>query len=776
MELSDLQEAVLNFVDRPNYQPVKPKVIARKLGLEPEQAPELRKAIKKLVRSGHLAYGASHRVFKPEKPPEPKADQVAGRFRRTSAGFGFVRPQNAPPGHEREDDIFISERGAEDASSGDLVLVELSGTRHKHRGNPTGRIVQVLERSSKHFVGTYFTAEGQAYVRVDGTVFAEPIWVGDAGAKNARPEDKVVIEMVCYPSNVARGEGVIIEVLGERGAPKVDTETVIREFDLPTEFAEDSLENARQAAAKFEQEIEQAFPPDRLDLTEETIITIDPVDARDFDDAISLHRLENGHWRLGVHIADVSHFVQQGSPLDREAKQRGTSVYLPDRVIPMLPELISNGLASLQPEKIRFTKTAFIEFSAEGTPIATDLHHAAIRSSRRFTYEEVDEFLQDPENFRDQCSEKVHSLLGRMRDLARILKQRRFERGALEIHMPDVKVDLDEAGNVCGAHFEENTESHQIIEEFMLAANEAVARHLEDEDFPFLRRIHAIPDERKMKLLTEFVRELGFNVENLQNRFELQELLNHVAKLPQSHAVNYAVLRSLQRAIYSPREEGHYALASESYTHFTSPIRRYPDLTIHRAVSELLAGRSPEIFDEQLELLGEHCTDCEQRAEDAERTLKKLKLLNYLKDRIGLELDGTITGVEDFGFFVEGKELPAEGLVPVRTLEDDYYRYDRHTHTLMGHREDNLFRLGDAVRVKVDTVDLDRRELNFRLVSHQPQPPVKPEKSEPQGDFYPPEPRKKREKRPNRDAVARKTKNAEKKSKPNRGKGKRKRR
>jgi len=300
--------------------------------------------------------------------------------------------------------------------------------------------------------------------------------------------------------------------------------------------------------------------------------------------------VERGHWLLGVHIADVSHFVREGAPLDQEARARGTSVYLPDRVIPMIPEIVSNNLASLQPNKVRYAKTCWIEFTADGVPVHSAVEPSAIKSCRRFTYEEVDVFLADPETRTVEMTPVVRTLLGRMRDLARILRRRRMARGALQLEMPEVKINLDRDGRVTGAHVVENTESHQIIEEFMLSANEAVAGALAVAGAGFLRRIHPSPDMRKLRQLTEFVTELGFEVDSLESRFELQRLLGLVARRPEEHAVNYAVLRSLTRAAYGPQEDGHFALASDCYCHFTSPIRRYPDLTVHRALDMLARG------------------------------------------------------------------------------------------------------------------------------------------------------------------------------------------
>jgi ribonuclease R len=375
-----------------------------------------------------------------------------------------------------------------------------------------------------------------------------------------------------------------------------------------------------------------------------------------------------------------------------------------------------------------------LEFTEEGQRVSTEVFKSAIKSRRRFTYDEVDEYLvarslspaQTPTAtgrrkarsvsvFRDLPPE-VDALLTRMHELAMILRGRRFVRGALELSMPEMKIDLDADGRVTGAHLEKNTESHQIIEEFMLAANEAVAETLADAGWLFLRRVHGSPDPRKMRTLTEFVRELGFKVENLENRFELQKLLDAVKGDPREFAVNYAVLRSMQRAVYSPEDDGHYALASDCYCHFTSPIRRYPDLTVHRLIDQLNRGKKPQQRMDEMLILGDHSSEREQRATDAERVLNRVKLLNYLSDKIGLELDGIITGVESFGLFITGIELPAEGFVHISALTDDFYRYDRAGHVIAGFRSGNSYRLGDTVRVAVAAVDVDARELDFRLI------------------------------------------------------------
>lgn len=780
MRNRELEARVLAHVSRPEYRPVKPKVIAKQLDIyDADEIASLRTSIRRLVKSGDLKWGPKHFVL-PAAPPnsaeakpaktkpakaqsaepdfEPQHDEplgapsasrekkrrrsaeepaepeerskksksqrdvrdIVGIFRRVQSGVGFVRPSNRERPADKADDIFIPREDSRDAATGDTVVVRLTRQRRGPGGmRQAGCIVEILERDTHRFVGVYDEEDGQGYVTVDGGAFGAPIWVGDPGAKNAQPGDKVVIEIVRFPSPAWHGEGVIVEVLGAKGKPGVDTLSVMREFNLPDAFPEEVLDEARRRAAAFS---DNDFA-DRVDLRELTTITIDPTDARDFDDAISLEMIGAGFWRLSVHIADVGHFVPPQSAIDAEARERATSVYLPDRVLPMLPEVISNNVASLQPGKPRLAKTAIIDFSPEGIRVGTELARTVIRSDRRFTYEEVDDFLANPEAWSTKLDAPVFELLGRMRDLARILRKRRMEAGAINLNLPQTKIDLDRDGRVCGAHLDLQTESHQIIEEFMLAANEAVATVLTNKRIEFLRRVHESPDPRKLKTLTTFIREIGFDCGDLQSRFAIKRVVEEAEGKPEERAVHYAVLRAMQRARYAPSPDGHYALGIQDYCHFTSPIRRYPDLTIHRLVDQVIDGKKPPPRD--WATLGEHCSDREQRAQLAERELTKVKLLQYLKERIGEEMDAVVTGVEEFGIFAQGIELPAEGLIRTFTLRDDTYRFDKDGHCLSGTREGNYFRLGDMVRVAVARVDVDRRELDFRLVEKLKSTPVR---------------------------------------------------
>ncbi len=711
MGQESLEKSILELVNGPNYHPVKPKVIAQRLGVPREEVPQLRRLIKSMVKRGLISFGKGH-VVRPVSSLRETVKQIVGTFRRSEGGYGFVRPKGEFA-TLTSGDVFIPVSRTGDASTGDIVRVELTEPAGVNGEGPRGKIVEVVQRQTLQFVGTYFEAGRFGYVEVDGGLFPAAIFVGDPGAKGVQPDDKVVIEMIRFPTAYHEGEGVIVEVLGRRGKPGFDTHLVMREFDLPEEFPEDVLEEAREQTRAFR----EAVPPDRLDLTRLLCITIDPPDARDFDDAVSLEQHPDGSWRLGVHIADVAYFVPPRSALDREAYNRATSVYLPDRVIPMLPELISNGLASLQPGRLRFTKTVFVDYTPDGIVTHREFHRSVIRSRQRLTYEEVDAFLADPGHFETKWGAEICRLLAGMHRLAMILRRRRRQRGALELILPEIKVELDSSGAVCGARLIEHTESHQIIEEFMLAANEAVADFLQEKGLFFLRRVHKDPMLRKLRELNDFVAGLGIRSESLESRFALQQLLTAVAGRPEQYAIHYAVLRSLQRAIYSPRPEGHFALATDTYCHFTAPIRRYPDLTVHRLLDAVLEGRKPVTDYYQLVAIGEHCSEREERAEMAERELIKLKLLNYLQERIGLEMEAVVTGVERYGLFVQGVELPAEGLIHVSTLRDDVYRFDRKTHTLSGHRSGNTFRLGDRLKVVVARVDLDRRELDFRLAN-----------------------------------------------------------
>jgi ribonuclease R len=717
--MADLSDQILAHVQKRSYQPLKPKALARKLGIDTPRYDEFKRALRKLIRDKVVEFGKNHTI----RAVAPHG-AITGTFRRISIGGGFVRPQ--PIDGKIGPEVRIHEEDALDAATGDLVLLRVSRKPNRPDMAPLGEIARILERSTRQFVGTYFERDGEGHVRVDGTVFSHSITVGDPGAKGARAGDKVVFEMVRFPSAEEHGEGVLTEVLGPAGQPGVDTLSIIRAYNLPDAFPPDALEEARHAADVFREDDLDG----RDDFTRDLVITIDPADARDFDDAIGLTRdPDTGHWELRVHIADVGHFAPAGGPLDREARKRATSVYLPQRVIPMFPELISNHLASLQAEKVRYVKTAIISYAPDGEPTGARFANGAIRSTKRFSYEQVMHLL-DHGNEAAEVAPDVYDLILRMRELAMILRRRRRRRGSLELNMPEVGLEYDDQGRVTGGHFRQHDTSHQIIEEFMLAANEAVAEHLTQHQGVFLRRVHPSPDPFRLSGFADFARSLGYEMPTDFDRFALQRILEQSAGQAEMHAVHYALLRSLKQAVYSPVEEGHYALASKDYCHFTSPIRRYPDLVVHRQLGQWLRTKSVGGNRSELAILGDHCSKMERRAEAAERELVKLKLLTYLSDRIGMETEIIITGVADYGFFGQAETLPVEGLVHISTLPDDYYYYEEATHSLIGRRSGRCYRLGGRVKVEVVRVDLQRRQLDFRVISGPP-PAVPPRATPP---------------------------------------------
>tara|TARA_R110002111_G_scaffold261826_3_gene335859 strand:- start:76737 stop:79019 length:2283 start_codon:yes stop_codon:yes gene_type:complete len=710
--MPDFEQKILEYVTRPGYTPVREKSLLKKVGGSKSSSTEFEQAMQNLRLRKDILVSDSGLIR-----PVKKEDWIAGMIKKTSSGAGYLIPHHKPDdiAHDQRHagDLYISERDLGDAQTGDEVYGTVIN-RRRSGGQLCGRVVEIIERASTTFVGTYFEAQGEGYVHVDGKIFNSPIHVGDPGAKGVSSEDKVVIDILHFPSKNYLGRGVISKVLGPHGKPGVDLLSIIYEFGIPLDFPEEVLEEAREQASLFDEK----KLGNRRDLTKETIVTIDPADARDFDDAISLSRNERGHWVLGVHIADVAHFVKEGSVLDREAKSRGTSVYLPGRVIPMLPEIISNGLASLQEGQVRFTKSAFIEFTPDGVPVHTEFANSAINVTQRFAYEQVMPLIEERDTEGENVSPHVRDLLKNMHHLAMTLRKRRFAAGSLELHISEVRLTFDEQHRVTGAVEREHDESHQIIEEFMLAANISVAEAFNDRKLRFLRRVHPSPELPRQVAFAEFANALGFTLNKVQSRKDLQRIVEEVHGTPVEQAINYALLRSLKQAEYTDEELGHYALAVDHYCHFTSPIRRYPDLTIHRMIDDILErpdkgkGQSPQ----GLRQLGHELSLRERRAESAERELTKVKLLSWMIDKNIKTLKTMITGVETFGLFCRGTDVPVEGLLHISRLgKHDYFHQDVAKFSIVGERTGQEFRVGDYLTVEVEKIDLDRRELDFRL-------------------------------------------------------------
>ncbi len=759
MEVSqELADRVLQWVGAAEFKPSKAKQIAVGLGIDEDGVRELKRVIKSLVLQGKVVYGENHlilglaslpKAIKPKKkdesqsesslrkrPTEPARVQtrkdvplIRGTFRRAMGGFGFVRPGDNDEDAAAPDDIFVPPGATGGALDGDTVEIRLQPRGDRRSDDPEGVVEKVLLRGRRQFTGTFELRGGLALVHLDGVPYDRPISVGDVRGLPLEGDEKVFVELVDFPDEQGNGgEGVILEVLGKTNNPAIDTLTIMRQYALPDNFPDEALEEARRQADQYSDkdpseegagkgDIRARGDSNRRDLTELLTITIDPFDARDFDDAISL-RKEQGRSILWVHIADVSTFVIAGSPLDEEAQRRATSVYLPDRVVPMIPEIISNHLASLQPDRIRLTKTVEIEIQDDGVITSVEVYNSMIRSDMRLNYDQVDEFLLAPESKREAWGEPICDLLAKMHALAMDMRRRRFKRGSLTMDVPEVKIDLDKTGKVKGAHVVKHTESHQIIEEFMLAANQSVATWLDDQELGFLHRIHPPPERRKLKQLEQFVRDLGLPIAAVESRFEIQRILDLVAGTELEDAVNFAVLRSMSKAVYGPHPEGHYALDMAHYCHFTSPIRRYPDLTVHRLVQNIIDGKkTPDDPFPTLLRLGFHCSDQERNAAAAERDLILLKLLHFMKKQIGQTMEAVISRVFVDGIFARCLQLPVDGFIPVTSLPHDKYRFERRGQMVVGFKEGNQFRLGDRMMVKIAKVDLRERQLWMDFVS-----------------------------------------------------------
>jgi len=739
-----IQKKILSHVTSKGYRPQKRRGLATQLNLAgDEEYQQFKGALGDLVREGRVIYGAGGAIVVPAA--HHSHDEFIGTFRRNKRGFGFVVPTD-PSSHE---DLYIAAGDNEGAITGDVVRARITNKGYRD-GKPmwSGRIVEVIERKTRRFVGSLGKLSGQWVVLPDGNVLTEPILAPDAATRHIKPGTKVVIELTSFPGETDDlAQGVITEVLGAAGAKDVDLKTVIVQNNLPLGFPEEVKAEAGAALDRFDPEEERK---QRLDLTGDVICTIDPDDAKDYDDAISLRQLDNGHWELGVHIADVSHFVRDGTAMDEEARERGNSTYFPGFVIPMLPEILSNGVCSLQEGVPRLTKSAFITLDDDARPIRTRFANTIIQSRKRLRYTEAQAIIDGkqeiphPEGSKrlSDYEPEVIELLHQMDDLAKRIQKRRRHDGQLVLDLPEVELVLDEDGKVIDAVPEDTSFTHTLIEMFMVEANEAVARLLRSLEVPNLRRVHPEPEMQDADRLRHFASVTGHRLPKEMDRKSLQILLESVKGKPEAYAINLSVLRSLTRAEYSPEEIGHFALASEDYGHFTSPIRRYADLTIHRLLDAYFAvtgfsggaqhraprgGRKSKpkskpvledvpTYDDLVEL-GKHLSFTERRSEDAERELRQVKILTLMQNHIGDDFAGVITGVTNFGMFVQLNAYLVDGLIRYEDMPGgDYWEVDERSGTVRGRRTAVRYRIGDSVTARVVKVDLPRRELDLAIM------------------------------------------------------------
>ena len=749
---------ILDHLAHKSYLPIYMNEIARQLRVAEEDEPAFGEAIRQLAEEEKLEIGKDEKIRLPRL-----GEEATGTIKITPRGFGFVKTDVLC----REGDLFIPEGETKDAVSGDRVRVRVArrgdrwnrgfgATPSGARDDVFGRVVEVLERGQSRYAGTLVKRGREWLVEPDGRSIREPIVVRDPGAKNAKEGDKVVVEILLWPEEGALAEGVITEVLGEAGRPDVETQAVIATYMIREVFPPEAIEQAREAAVAFERATHAATAggawTDREDLTGRFIFTIDPPDAKDFDDAISIEQSETtGHWELGVHIVDVAHFVTQDSALDEEARARATSVYLPRHTVPMLPETLSNGVCSLQEGVARFTLSAFITLDDEGKVVGQRLARTVIKSAKRLTYIEAQALIDGKLDVARQNAKtepnytpELIDALKRSDKLARVILARRQAAGMIHLDLPEVELVYDDAGHVIDAVKEDSSFTHRLIEMCMVEANEAVARTFAGLDTPLLRRIHPDPTFGDIEEVRQFARLAKWRLPDEPTRKDLQALLEATRNSPASRAIHLSVLRCMSKAVYSPAIIGHYALASEHYAHFTSPIRRYPDLLVHRVVHSYLditdngqdsgggkkrralsrqLSEDPRVLTEaQLIELGHHTSDREVAAEAAEKDLRTFLVLQLLHEKhLGDEFDGTVTGIMPNGtVFVSIDRYLVDGAIPSRDMKGGDGRIDRWTRDqrsgrLIAGRSGASIGLGDRIVARITSIDLRGRQLNLEI-------------------------------------------------------------
>ncbi|HEV3217347.1 MAG TPA: ribonuclease R [Vicinamibacterales bacterium] len=702
------KEQILNWMRDKVTHPATPRELLRTLKIPPDERATFRRHVKALVATGELVQTKGDRIGLPDK-----MDLVVGRLQTHAGGFGFVIPDktdDAPP------DLYVSSANIKEAMHGDRVLARIE--RRTHEGRLEGRIIRILERGNSTIVGKFVLEAGLGYVQPFDRRILTDVHIPTGSSAEAEPGEMVVAEVTLWPTPTRGPVGKVIEVLGNINEKGVDTEIIIRKFGIPDAHGEAAVDEAKTFGPVSAREI-----ADRTDFRTTITVTIDGEHARDFDDAISIDRLPNGHYRLGVHIADVAHYVSEGGALDLEGYERATSVYFPDRAVHMFPAELATGICSLNPRVDRLVQSCLMEVDRNGSVVRHEFHDGVINTAARMTYTDVNAILTERP---PELMARYRELVPRfelMADLFHILNARRKRRGSIDFDLPEAEVVLDDAGRVESIVEAERNMAHKLIEEFMLLANETVASYLEGTGTPSLYRIHEQPDVLKVEQFEEFISGFGYSLAAPPGAVRprnFQKLLEKLRGKPEERPIAFLMLRTMQKARYAPQNLGHFGLAADSYTHFTSPIRRYPDLVVHRMLrearrNELDAARVDELS-EDLPEVARHCSDMERRADEAERELVQWKKVRFMADKVGDEFDGYITGVAAFGLFVQLSEHYVEGLVHVSSMADDYYRFLERSHSLRGENTQKVYQLGDRVRVQVVRVDMDRRQIDLGLV------------------------------------------------------------
>lgn len=708
MEKEAFMEKLLSFMKEEAYKPLTVQELEEMLNItEAEEFKELVKALVALEEKGLIVRTRSDRYGIPEK-----MNLIKGKISAHAKGFAFLLPEDTSLS-----DVFIPPNELNTAMNGDIVMVRLNSQSSGSRQE--GTVIRILERAIQRVVGTYTETRNFGFVIPDDKKITSDIFIPKNGKNGAAEGHKVVVKLTSYPEGRMNAEGEVETILGHKNDPGIDILSVIHKHGLPGEFPADAMEQASSTPDT----IDEKDLKDRRDLRDQVIVTIDGAGAKDLDDAVTVTKLDDGSYKLGVHIADVSHYVTENSPIDKEALERGTSVYLVDRVIPMIPHRLSNGICSLNPKVDRLTLSCEMTINSQGQVTEHEIFQSVIKTTERMTYSDVNKILVDDDEELKQKYEPLVPMFKDMERLAQILRDKRMDRGAVDFDFKEAKVLVDDEGAVKDVVIRERSVAEKLIEEFMLVANETVAEHFHWMNVPFIYRIHEEPNAEKLQKFLEFVTTFGYVVKGTAGNIHpraLQSILDAVRDRPEETVISTVMLRSMKQAKYDPQSLGHFGLSTEFYTHFTSPIRRYPDLIVHRLIrTYLINGKvdeaTQEKWAERLPDIAEHTSSMERRAVDAERETDDLKKAEYMLDKIGEEFDGMISSVTNFGMFVE---LPntIEGLVHVSFMTDDYYRFDEQHFAMIGERTGNVFRIGDEITVKVVDVNKDERNIDFEIV------------------------------------------------------------
>lgn len=706
--MENLKESLLELMQAEEYKPLTTKELEDHFGLaDADDFKEFVKTLVQMEEAGLVVRSRSNRYGIPSR-----MNLVVGKFIGHAKGFGFVAPEE-----DGMDDIFIPPTEVNGAVNGDKVLVRVS--RESHGDRREGSIIKITQRGITQVVGTFQDNRGFGFVIPDDKKVPMDVFIAKGDTLGAIEGHKVVVEITEWPNERKSATGMVTKILGHRNDPGVDILSIIYKHGITIDFPEEVINQAEAVP----DEIDEKDLENRRDLRDEVIVTIDGADAKDLDDAVTVTKLSDGSYKLGVHIADVSHYVTEGSPLDREAYDRGTSVYLADRVIPMIPHRLSNGICSLNPQVDRLTLSCEMIINGSGTVTSHEIFQSVIRTTERMTYSDVYKISEEKDAALIERYEPLVPMFELMGELAEILRNKRQDRGAIDFDFPEAKIIVNEEGWPVDVATRERTVAERLIEEFMLVANETVAEHFKWMDVPFIYRIHEDPKPEKLQRFFDFLTNFGLVVKGTGNEIHpkaLQEIIENIEGMPEEPVISTMLLRSLQQAKYYAECLGHFGLSTEFYTHFTSPIRRYPDLIVHRLIRTYLVNgdvTQPTInhWGAIMDDIAEHTSKRERRAVDAERDTDALKKAQYMSDKIGEEFEGIISSVTNFGMFVE---LPntIEGLVHVTNMTDDYYRFDDRQMMMIGERAGKQFRIGDEVTVRVADVKPEESAVDFEIV------------------------------------------------------------